>query len=507
MKVEFAVLTTHQANNNLESVTGEYFTIPENFPVAPTLSEAAALDAAMRFIGGSLYSWQDKSMLDPRFSTKPNGELLICRDYIQANTSPGTAPVMRLAYKFALYSIQPLRYENVYVDAVNGKILLNDPIIKHATGTAATRYSGSRTISTSQKAGGGFTLKDTVGNYNIATWNMNHGSNYNAATEFLDNDNNWTAAEFDNGNFDNAALDAHWGAMMTLDYFRIKHNRNSYNNNGARINSYVHYGTNYSNAFWNGAVMTYGDGNGATTFPFTSVDICGHEIGHALCEYSAGLFYSYESGALNESLSDIWGACIEKFAAPEKNPWLLGNEIYSSGTPLRSMMDPNSTGQPDTYQGSLWYTGDGDNGGVHYNSGVLNHWFYILSEGKSGTNDHGRTYNVSGIGMEKAAAITYRAETIYLFPSSQYGDARIAMLLAAEDLYGINSNEYGQVGAAWSAVGVYQMEGVPLNVYLNLNAANHVQINWALSTTSPAQSFIIERAINESNVFTQIAMR
>ena len=131
---------------------------------------------------------------------------------------------------------------------------------------------------------------------------MNRGESYGSATDFSDVDNNWTSAEYNNSNFDNAALDAHWGAMMTQDYWRTVHSRNSFDNNGTKIKSYVHYSSSYPNAFWDGYVMTYGDGDGYDYYPFTAVDICGHEIGHAVCEYTAGLVYANESGAMNESL-------------------------------------------------------------------------------------------------------------------------------------------------------------------------------------------------------------
>ena len=502
--VEHATIVAHSNNGNLELVSGEYYLVPENLNIAPSLNEAAALDKAVQFIGASRYSWEDRNFPERKLNDRPRGELLICRDYIADRTNRSSVPTLRLAYKFEIYSTQPLRHEYVYVDASSGRILLNDPIIKHVDGIGETRYSGSRTISTTQKPAGNFSLRDTTANYNVVTWNMNKGTAYINATEFLDNDNNWTAAEYNNSNFDNAALDAHWGAMKTVEYFRTKHNRNSFDNLGGRINSYVHYANGYANAFWDGYYMTYGDGNGATNFPFTSVDIVGHEIGHAVCQYSAGLIYGYESGALNESLSDIWGACIEHFSAPEKNTWLLADEISSTGNPIRSMINPKSHGQPDTYLGINWYTGTGDNGGVHYNSGVMNHWFYILSEGKSGVNDHGRAYNVSAIGLEKAAAIVYRAETMYLFPNAGYIDARLATIQAAEDLYNSNSTEYNQVVAAWDAVGVYDALVVPANLTASLNAASNIQLSWTFYSPQNIDGFVIERAANESNVYLPI---
>ncbi len=207
-----------------------------------------------------------------------------------------------------------------------------------------------------------------------------------------------------------------------------------------------------------GSRMTYGDGN-ASASALVSLDIVGHEISHAVTEYSAGLVYSYESGALNESFSDIFGQSIEFTTFPETASWNLGDEIYYDGVSMiRSMSNPNAEGQPDTYHGDLWYYGSGDNGGVHYNSGVQNFWYYLLVEGGTGTNDNGYSYQVNGIGLEAAQQIAYRNLTVYLTSTSDYADARIGSEQAALDLYGAGSDEYAAVVAAWNAVGVASSE-------------------------------------------------
>jgi len=145
---------------------------------------------------------------------------------------------------------------------------------------------------------------------------------------------------------------------------------------------------------------------------------------------------------------------VEAYAAPEKATWLIGEDIDKQRPSLRSMSDPNVEGQPDTYKGDMWYTGTGDNGGVHTNSGVLNHWFYILSVGKSGTNDVGASFNVSGIGINDAAKIAYRTESVYLTSSSAYADARTYSIQSAIDLFGAGSNQVIQTTNAWNAVGI-----------------------------------------------------
>ncbi|MBC7446705.1 MAG: IPT/TIG domain-containing protein, partial [Hymenobacteraceae bacterium] len=279
------------------------------------------------------------------------------------------------------------------------------------------------------------------------------GTSYGATVDFVDNDNNWTATEHNNAAFDNAAFDAHMGAQATQDYWTSFHGRDSYDNRGTALTSYVHYGSRYENAFWNGSVMTYGDGD--TFFqPLTSIDVCGHEIGHAICETTAALIYQGEAGAMNEGFSDIWGACVEHHFDPAKQIWLIGEDITITMPFLRSMSNPNGGGQPDTYFGLRWYSGPNDFGGVHTNSGVLNYWFYLLSVGGSGTNDLGVAYNVPAITIEKAGRIAYRAESVYLTSTSVYTDGRQATLQAAVDLYGLGSAEVTAVAQAWRAVGL-----------------------------------------------------
>ena len=194
--------------------------------------------------------------------------------------------------------------------------------------------------------------------------------------------------------------------------------------------------------------MTFGDGANA---PLTSIDVVSHEFTHGVTEFSAGLIYANESGALNESFSDIFGKAVEYEADPLLFSWLIGEGF---GTPFRNMSNPNAFGDPDTYNGTNWFEGAGDNGGVHINSGVQNYWFYLLVQGGSGTNDFGEIFDVPAIGWEKASAIAYRNLTEYLIPISQYKDAREGSLEAAADLYGVCSDEFKAVAEAWFAVGI-----------------------------------------------------
>ncbi|MFD2515768.1 M4 family metallopeptidase [Pontibacter locisalis] len=459
IKVEHGAYIVHSKNGVVQSINGDFKKIGAVSTQA-ALSEKAALASALKYINAKKYMWQvpdqeawaKQLKNDPNATFFPKGELVIIDNTYSNNKENQGKPV--LAYKFDIYAQEPVSRDYVYVNAQTGEIVFKDAIIKHATasGSAATRYSGTRTVTTDSYSGS-YRLREYTRGSGIETYNCKTGTSYTAAVDFTDNDNSWTSGEFNNTAKDNAALDAHWAAQMTYDYFKLKHNRNSYDNAGAKIKSYVHYDKSYENAFWNGSVMTYGDG--ATRFDaLTSLDVGAHEIGHAVCSNSANLVYSNESGAMNEGFSDIWGAAVEHYAAPEKSIWLIGEDIDKQRPALRSMSDPNSEGQPDTYKGDMWYSGTGDNGGVHYNSGVLNHWFYVLSVGKSGTNDIGNSFSVTGIGIDAAAKIAYRTEAVYLTSNSVYADARTYSIQAAVDLYGAGSTQVIQTTNAWHAVGI-----------------------------------------------------
>jgi len=137
-----------------------------------------------------------------------------------------------------------------------------------------------------------------------------------------------------------------------------------------------------------------------------------------------------------------------------KSTWLIGEEIDKTAPALRSMSDPKSQGQPDYYKGINWYTGTSDNGGVHTNSGVLNFWYYLIANGKSGTNEKSVPYTVAGQGLNAAAKITFRMESVYMVAGSTYAQARTYSIKAATDLFGAASAQVTAVTNAWNAVGV-----------------------------------------------------
>ncbi len=455
IKIENSDIRVHYLNGSFVSANGEYIDVP-NIDVSVILSKENAIQKAKEYVGAKEYMWENevennwlKSINnDETASFYPNPEIIICRNSIDFQDT-----TFYIAYKIDIYAKEPLRRDYIFVDAKSGKILAVNPILMNASGTAATRYSGTRSISTQQN-GSTYQLRGYDNNRSIETYNMNKGTNYSAATDFTDNNNNWTAAEFHNANKDDAALEAHWGAIVTWDYFKNIHGRNSFDNAGATVKCYVHYGVNYVNANWNGSYITMGDGNGTTVDTYVTLDVVSHEFGHGVTQRTANLVYSGESGAINESYSDIWGVCVSDYAnnlfsGLNKNIWLHRIDV---GTANRSLMNPNSYSQPDTYGGGLYWTGP--NAPVHTNSGIMNHWFYMLSVGKSGTNGIGNAYNVAGIGISKAERIAYRALTAYMTSGTNFANARTYTIQAAIDLYGDCSPEVINTTNAWHAVGV-----------------------------------------------------
>lgn len=446
----------HEKNGVLKSGNGKIVS-NLNLDVNPILTPEEALKKALDFINAKIYIWENPgaedqlkhAKNDPNASFRPIPELIISQKNL--NEIPED---YRLLYRMEIYAQEPHSQQDVYVDAKTGEIydVLN---LLHTTDVPAradTKYSGDQQMTTDSVGPNMYRLRESSRGGGIETFDMNESRDYAQAVDFIDTDNYWKNF---NAQQDEVATDCHWGSEMTYDYFFKKHGRNSFDNQGAKMISYVHFDQNYVNAFWNGRWMTYGDGNGSSNLPLTSLDVVGHEITHGVDQYSASLRYRNESGALDESFADIFGNSVEYFAHPANFSWNIG-EAFSSSGGFRSMSNPKSKGDPDTYFGQNWFTGTADNGGVHTNSGVQNFWYYLMVEGGTGTNDNGHFYNIQAFGFDTASKIAYRNTTTYLSRNSTYADARLGAILSAEDLYGECSFIAQEVSEAWQAVGVGQ---------------------------------------------------
>jgi Zn-dependent metalloprotease len=443
--VHNSMVLTHVKDGKLVSFNGDLQEVSK--PVnSISLNEKNALVFALQKVNAKHYKWENKkeeSLLrsaynNPEFSFYPEGELIIYPKDEKGNITN------HYAYKFAIYADEPLYGANVIVDAQSGKILAEENLIHDFDdpATANTRFSGTKSFTVDAQVTGTYRLREAGRGGGIETYDMNTATTTSASSDYTNTSTSWSSTTIDQ-----VGTDAHWGAEMVYDYFLSAHSRNSINGAGMKMISFADYGVGYANAFWNGFYMTYGSGSNGG---FTGLDICGHEVTHGVTGTSAGLVYSYESGALNESYSDIFGCCVEFFAKPTAFNWNVGEDVGI----IRSMSNPNAKGQPDTYLGTNWYTGSGDNGGVHTNSGVSNYWFYLLCQGGIGSNDNLMSYTVSPIGMTNAAKVAYRALTVYYTSNTNYASARNLSIQAAVDLFGACSNEVFQVKSAWHAVGV-----------------------------------------------------
>lgn len=452
--LENGVGIIHTFNGKIISLNGEF--IPEGKLEGRTIiSNQSAREFALKHSPAEEYYWQNEEQnkilqnLTGNRDTSwfPQGKLVYCPLNLNYQNTH------RLVFKFEIYAIKPLFGTAIYVDAENGGIIATESLILHTDvkGSAATAFSGTREITTYSTAPGSYRLREAARGKGIETLNMQKGTSYGSAVDFTDANNIWSNV---NANKDEVATDAHWGAEKTYDYYDTILGRKSFDNNNAKILSYVHYSTNYANAFWNGAYMTYGDGNGSTWKPLTSIDVCGHEISHAVTTYTANLVYSYESGALNESFSDIFGNAIERWARPNKYSWKIGEDFTTSGGGIRDMSNPNPFANPKYYKGVSWYAGTSDNGGVHTNSGVQNYWFYLITDGVKGVNEKSQSFKIDSLGVTDASRIAYRNLSVYLTKNSQYSDARIYSIKAAADLFGQCSKHVVAVTNAWWACGV-----------------------------------------------------
>ncbi len=363
-----------------------------------------------------------------------------------------------LAYETVVGGVQKDGTPNqlhVITDAATGKKLYEYQGIE--TGKGSSEYSGEVELGTS-KEGSGYTLTDADRGGHKTTNLENKEDGEGKA--FTDDDDNWGTGKPDDPQ--TAAVDAHYGAAATWDYYKNVHGRDGIAGDGKGAYSRVHYGDSYVNAFWDDSCfcMTYGDGQGNKA-PLTALDVAGHEMSHGVTSKTAGLEYSGESGGLNEATSDIFGTSVEFNAknTTDVGDYLIGEaiDINGDGTPLRYMDKPSKDGQ----SADNWSDDVGDQD-VHYSSGVANHFFYLLSEGSGAKEINGVKYDsptadgskVEGIGRDKAEKIWYKALTTYMTSNTDYHAAREATQKAATDLFGADSAEAKGVDAAWAGVNV-----------------------------------------------------
>ena len=256
---------------------------------------------------------------------------------------------------------------------------------------------------------------------------------------------------------DPAVNEAYDGLGATFNFYWQAYQRNSIDNQGLPLLASVHFEVNYDNAFWDGQQMVFGDGDGQIFNRFTiSLDVIGHELTHGVTQTDAKLVYHSQSGAMNESISDVFGSLVKQFAlgqTADQADWLIGAGLFTAnvqGVAIRSMKAPGTAfndpklgkdPQPTNMQGYV-HTPQ-DNGGVHINSGIPNHAFYLIAT------------QIGGKAWEKAGLIWYN--TLHdpgLHPNSNFRSFAQLTAKNADQLFGQGSPEGQAVRAGWKEVGI-----------------------------------------------------
>jgi len=391
---------------SLLSMDGEIGTVPKNFGLTPQVDPSRALDTALAAVA----KWYHLTPLDLTASTP---ELTI---YDATLLGPGSAEPVRLVWRLEVTprQLRPIR-ELVLVDAASGNIALHFNQVDNA--------------------------KERL------TYTANHTSSL-PGTEVC----NETSGDTCTNGVDPEADYVQLYSGATYDFFLNYHDRDSFDDAGGAIISTVHYDDGYvcPNAYWNGVQMVYCDG-----LPEAD-DVVAHELNHAVTQYSSNLFYYYQAGAIDESLSDVWGEFVDQTDGYGNDSpavkWKLGEDLVAPGLTgaIRDMKNPPAFNQPDRMTSSDYYTGIDDYGGVHTNSGINNKAAYLLTDGDS---FNGQT--VTGLGITKAAKIYYEAQTNLLTSGSDYQDLANDLNQACLNLLGtsgITDTDCAQVEAATAAV-------------------------------------------------------
>jgi len=408
--------------------------------VQPSVSASAAAATAVRTVGYRVASHQTSLVI----YTRPHSSAL--------------------AWQVTTAGKSAAKGSVTYVSARTGRTLASWATVDGAKdiGTGKTLYSGKVKLNDIKK-GTTYKLQDnTRGGQQIL--NANHSGSQGVGTLFTDKNNVW--GDSTETSVETAAADAAFGLANTWDFYLDTFGRKGIADDGKAARGFVHFSTNYVNAFWSDGCfcMEFGDGSAASGISaLTSLDVAGHEMSHGVTSRTAKLIYSGESGGLNESTSDVMGTMVEWYADSTQDvpDYVIGEEIFRSYNPASNYIRRMDKPSMDGGSKDCWYSGVGGVD-VHYSSGVGNHLFYLLSEGSGAKTINGIAYNsptcdgstIKGIGHDKAAAIWYKALTENWVSTTNYHDARLGTLQAAKDLYGTSSVEYKTLNKAWAAVSV-----------------------------------------------------
>ncbi|WP_082565472.1 M4 family metallopeptidase [Duganella sp. Root1480D1] len=476
-----SVVVTDQGGNIVSESVGErrQGLSGKRFDVKPSISAKAAIARASRSLASA------GAEIDP-----PSAELVIfpmvktvraAGAENKAEAELNAVDVQDVVASYELAYVVKTRQHGAFHDTVvsarDGRILDQWSAMQNVVGTGHSQYNGDVPINTTL-TGGVYKMIDgsrgTGGTFGaMAITNANHGTSagavYSNATNTWGDGKQYIAGgSTTNANGQTAAVNALWGLMNTYDMHKNVLNWSSLDGNNTATYIAVHVNTAYDNAYYSDSCKCMFIGDGGSYFNnLGSIDVIGHEMGHGITAATSNLTYRGESGGLNESSSDISGEAVEAYAraggtgtslpVPSGNDWVMGKEISKNGQPLRWLYKPSKDGKsPDAWKSTIKRLD------VHYSSGPNNRMFYFLAMGSSSnsSSDYYSQYltqqprNMTGIGIDKAYRIWFRANTTKFTSSTNYADARLKVLAAAQELYGANSAEAKAVQRAYAAINV-----------------------------------------------------
>ncbi len=467
VRIYGAEIILHSNEGEFAVLNGRYYPTPDILDVSPSLSIASAKEVIEKDLTTKGVEFVENRFVKEKFKS----EVVIYHKNRDKNAE-------RLAYHVTILPNAMARYE-YFVDAKTGEIIhnfnhtcnfvghqycnhndhqANEKVIMDgsADASAADLFGVKRDLKSYLSAGSYYMIDVSRPMFKLAQSKMPEDpvgaiqtlDAFNTSPEkssfkydnVISLDNKWTSKA--------TAISAHYNAGLAYDYYKKTFARESINGKGGTIISLINIveknGGSMENAFWNGEAMFYGNGGSAFSSLARGLDVAGHEMSHGVIQNTANLEYENESGAMNESFADIFGAMIDR------DDWKIGEDVvklsaFPTGA-LRDLSNPNNGGTNINSNG--WqpknmtekYKGTEDNGGVHINSGITNFAFY--------------KYATALNSKAKAEQVFYRALTKYLVKSSQFIDLRAAATQSATDLYGAGTKEVTEVANAFGSVGI-----------------------------------------------------
>lgn len=433
--VSGAEITAHyDAEGSITSLDSSVVAGVEDIDVQPSIDAKATL-AILKSDALARQQGADEAKLE----VKEPSLVVFARD--------GQKP--RLAWKSvvrAVYGNDPHLWVT-HIDAKTGDVLERYDNLQHVQGSGVGVLGDTKKLEVTQQ-GAGYVMTDTSRGVTIMTYTSaaREAAVGEGATVVKSNSaTTWDATGVGKG----AAVDAHVYAGVVYDHYKKVHGRNGLDGKGSPMLSSVHYGVQYQNSFWDGNSMSYGDGEGQGRAESCGLDVVGHEFTHGVTETTSALEYVGQSGALNESVSDIFAVFIEHGAKPDEvKNWILFEDVNNG---FRDMKDPTKYDQPSNM--SQFVNTQQDNGGVHINSGIPNNLMALTTVG--GTNPASKVVVPFGLGWEKSEKLWFRAAFTYFQARTSFAQAGQALMQAAKDL-SLTENEQNIIDCSLKAVGIAQ---------------------------------------------------